>query len=155
MGEPADPAGVLAAVLAAEGIAATDLEPGSGAALTWRHRGQTHDWYAQAWWLPAAEQLLVYSVCPFAIDPGRWPEVAELVRMANTGLVSATLELDDDGGDLRCRTGSWLAPSSVTDDVVRRVVQANLGTFDTYLPGIAGVLAGAGAAEALAYVTSR
>lgn len=154
MPEPVDPAAVLRGFLAGGGRQVTDLEPGDGAALTWRHRGQTHDWYAQAWWLPAAEQLLVYSVSPLEVTEDRWAEVAELVRLANTGLVSATLELDDPGGDLRCRTGAWLAPASVTEDVVRRAVHANLGTFDVYLPGIEAVLAGDTAVAALAYVTT-
>jgi hypothetical protein len=155
MAEAPDPARVVAEVLAAEGRATTDLEPGGdGAALAWRHRGRTHDWYAQAWWLPTAEQLLVYSVSPIEVTADRWAELAEFVRVANTGLVSATLELDDPGGDLRCRTGAWLAPESVTEDVVRRAVHANLGTFDVYLPGVEGVLAGDTAADALAYVTS-
>ena len=152
--QPPDPATVLRDHLAATGVEATDLEPGDGgAALAWRHRGQTHDWYAQAWWLPTAEQLLVYSVSPLEVTGDRWAELAEFVRLANTGLVSATLELDDPGGDLRCRTGAWLAPESVTADVVRRIVHANVGTFDVYLPGIEGVLAGDTAIAALAYVT--
>lgn len=137
--------------LDSQGWEATDI----GGGWAWPYVGSTDYWYAQAWWLADAEQLLIYSICPIRVEPPRFAEVAELARVLNADLVTATFELDGPGGDLRCRTGLSVAPGELTDDMIARAVQENLTTFDVYLPVIAEVLGGADVTTAIATVLSE
>ncbi|MCU1491672.1 MAG: hypothetical protein JWM85_3077 [Acidimicrobiaceae bacterium] len=94
--------------------------------------------------------LLVYSLAPEPVAPERREAVAEYLTRANDGLPRACFEIDLETGVVRCRT--WLDVEGLDVaaldadgyllPLVRRVLLANVATFDLFFSGLRAVEAG-------------
>ena len=90
----------------------------------------------------ASRRVLVYSVFPVRVPAGRRSAVSEFLTRANYGMPLATFELDFDDGEVRLRTVAETADSSISGETIDRLLMANLGASDRYLPALLGVAFG-------------
>jgi hypothetical protein len=80
------------------------------------------------------QQVAVYGVLPFSIEPERRVEAAELVCRINFGLVIGNFELDFADGEIRYKTSLDFEGERLTDKLLIQLVRANLSCVDSYLP---------------------
>jgi Zn ribbon nucleic-acid-binding protein len=110
----------------------------SGPAGTW-------SFYAQA--VEEKGLILLYSICPQRAPEERRGEVAEFLTRANYGLAAGNFELDFDDGEIRYKSVLHTQGDGLDALTLKRLVRANGIAMETYLPGIATVIAGAPSAE--------
>lgn len=108
----------------------TDL---SGPAGRW-------SFYAQ----PVEEKNLVlfYSICPERVPEERRVDVSHFLTRANYGLAAGNFELDFDDGEVRYKTVLHVHGDELDGLTLKRLIRANGIAVETYLPGIASVIAG-------------
>lgn len=104
-----------------------------GTAATWRT-------YVTAF--EEAQQVAVYGVIPFAIDPAHRVAVAELLTRINFGLVIGNFELDYADGESRYKTSLDFEGAELTDPLLLQLVRSNLSVVDRYLPALVAVAEG-------------
>jgi hypothetical protein len=86
------------------------------------------------------EQLVFYSVFPFAIPAEKRPAMAELITRANYGLLLGNFEMDFEDGDLRYKTSLDVEGAELTSALVSSILYANVLTMSQYFPAIMNVL---------------
>ena len=112
---------------------------GASAASTSFH-GVSGQWACLAQAREAESQLLFYSLCPVAVQPGQYAAAAEVVARANAGMIVGNFELDYDDGEIRFKTSIDVEGDRLSPALVKRLVYANVHTTDQYLPAIRAVL---------------
>jgi len=100
-------------------------------------------------------QLLFYSYCPESVPEDRRLAMAEFLTRANYGLALGNFEMDMNDGELRFKTSIDVEGATLTPELIRPVIYANVLTMDEYLPAILAVIrAEKSPAEALDMVLS-
>ncbi len=105
-------------------------------------QGTTAQWKVVAFVLDEEQQVIVYSECPVAAPAGQVTPMAEFITRANFGLLLGNFEMDMDSGVIRYKTGIDVEGGTLTTQMVRHLVYANIQGMDRYLPGIMAVLTG-------------
>ena len=95
-------------------------------------------------------QLVVYSLCPIEIPQEHRTAAAVFLTDANAGMYLGNFELYREDGEVRFKTS--IDARELSDELIKPLIAASVAMMDRYLPGIAAVAAGAGAAAALALV---
>lgn len=104
----------------------------------------------------AENQLVFYSYSPERVPEDRRLPMAEFLARANYSLVLGNFEMDFADGELRFKTSIDVEGMSLTPELVKPVIYANVLTMDEYLPGILAVIqADKSPAEALEEVLAR
>lgn len=87
-------------------------------------------------------QLIVYSVCPFSVEPARRSDAGAFLMRLNWGMPFGNFEMHYPSGEVRFRTSITSGEHPVGDDLVRPLVRANVATMDRYLAEIGAVADG-------------
>lgn len=102
------------------------------------------------------KQLLFYAYCEENVPEDRRLAMAEFLTRANYGLVLGNFEMDMNDGEVRFKTSIDVEGATLTPELIRPVIYANVLTMDEYLPGIFAVMRGEKTpAEALEMVLSK
>jgi Zn ribbon nucleic-acid-binding protein len=99
--------------------------------------------YAQA--VEEKDLILLYSICPQRVPEGRRFEVSHFLTRANYGLAAGNFELDFEDGEVRYKTALHVHGEELDGLTLKRLVRSNGIAVETYLPGIASVIAGTSA----------
>ncbi len=105
-------------------------------------RGESGEWYCQAWWLADVERFVFYSICPVPMPLDRCDEAMRFLTRVNLGLSAGNFELDLDDGGVRMKTSVVVAPEAISADLVERQAETNIATMDHFLPGLLRVAFG-------------
>lgn len=125
------------------------IEPtGAPHSLSLSFQGDAGEWKCYALVREEEREFLFYSMVPLAVPDGRRQDMSEFVCRANFGLSIGNFELNFADGEMRYKTSVDVTDSDLSPALVRNVVYGNLFTFDRYLPGVLGVIAGVMSPEA-------
>ncbi len=124
-------------------------EAGDPPVLVSELSGPLGSWLMYVQVVEDAALLVVYSVLPTAVPPGRREAVAEFVTRANYGLSLGNLEMDFDDGELRAKVALAVGEHAPDDALVERLIRVSGRLVELYLPGIEAVVDGADPAGAL------
>jgi hypothetical protein len=92
--------------------------------------------------------LAFYSIAPFDVFTDRLEATAEYLFRVNCGIVVGNFELDWDDGVVRYKTAfdfnavssEIIGSTPIATQVASWLLQANLSTFEQYLPGVRAVI---------------
>lgn len=87
-------------------------------------------------------QMVFYSVSSVNAPDTRRAATAEFITRANYGLIIGNFELDYDDGEVRFKTSVDVEGETLSVNLVRHLVYANILTMDRYLPGLLKVFYG-------------
>lgn len=90
----------------------------------------------------ADDLLQFFSFLPVVIPPEKRPAVAEVCLRASYRLTMGAFEMDFERGEVRFHTSALYRAGELTDDVIQRVIGANLFTTDVYFPAFMTVVYG-------------
>jgi hypothetical protein len=97
--------------------------------------------------------LVCYSVAADRVEPAARGAVAELLTMANYGLLEGNFEVDLGDGEVRFKTSAYVADTRSIAAVVARLINFNVAVFDLYRDALVEVASGrVGPTAALAAV---
>jgi hypothetical protein len=86
------------------------------------------------------EQFIFYSICPVVAPENKRSAVAEFITRANYSMIIGNFEMDFDDGEIRYKTSIDIDGDELTQDIIKRLVYANVTMMDEYLPGIINVI---------------
>ena len=98
--------------------------------------GANGDWTV---WIEVREDdglVLVWSSYQDGVPEARRPAMMELITRINPDVAVGAFELDLDRGNLSFRTSIDVTGDRFTDALLERLIGANVGEFDDYLPAI-------------------
>lgn len=87
-------------------------------------------------------QLLFYAYCPESVPEDRRLAMSEFLTRANYGLVLGNFEMDMNDGEVRFKTSIDVEGTTLTPELIKPIIYANVLTADEYLPGIFAVMRG-------------
>lgn len=90
-------------------------------------------------WIEAREDdgiVVVWSSYGGGVPEERRASMMELITRINPDVAVGAFELDLDGGNLSFRTSIDVTGDRLTDALLERLIGANVGEFDDYLPAI-------------------
>lgn len=111
-------------------------------------RGDSAEWYCQAWWLDDVERFIFYSIAPLPIPLDRCDAAMRYLTRINVGLTVGNFELDLDDGAVRMKTSLAVSPIALDGDLIERQTESNLATMDHFMPGLLRVAFGDGDPDA-------
>jgi hypothetical protein len=88
-----------------------------------------------------AQQLLCYAIAPMAAPAARLPAVAEFITRANAGAYIGNFELSYSSGEVRCKSSIDFEGEALSERLIRNTIYPAVRLMDTYLPGLARVIA--------------
>lgn len=106
------------------------------------HHGTYGTWTCIAYAAEPQRQFAFYSILPSNAPIHQRDMVGEYLHRLNYGLLVGNFEIDWEDGEVRFKTSIDVEGSSLSLELVRNTVYANVIQFDQYLPGILGVLHG-------------
>jgi hypothetical protein len=83
---------------------------------------------------PEAGAAAMYTMHPDRVSEARRVEAAVLLTQFNYGLMAGALELDDEDGELRVRTGVDFGGGPITVEALSRAMELNLGLREAATP---------------------
>ena len=86
--------------------------------------------------------FLFYSILEDHAPEEKRQDIAAFITRANCGLKIGTFEMDFYDGEIRFRTSLILQGRTLTMDMIKAQVDANVQTMDKYGPGMMAVLYG-------------
>lgn len=104
--------------------------------------GKNGKWMCFAQAREKQEQFVFYSVCPINVPEEKTHQAVEFITRANYGMIIGNFELDYDDGEIRYKTSIDVEGASLTHELVKQMVYANVIIMDRYLPGIMRVIYG-------------
>lgn len=110
--------------------------------LNLRYQGHTESWWCLAQARETSQQFVFYSIVPLAVPEQKRQAVLEFLTRANFGLIMGNFEMDLDEGAIRFKTSVDVEGNMLNAALIKQMVQANLTSMDTYLPGIKSILDG-------------
>lgn len=113
-----------------------------GTAYKVNFQGDNGQWvcYVQTW--EDQQQVAFYSICPLKVPETKLLPVAEFLTRANYGLIIGNFELDFSDGEARYKTSIDIEGGTLTPEIVKQMVYANVIMMDRYLPGLMSVIYG-------------
>lgn len=143
---------VVKKMLDKEGIEAA--ESGDPPALGFGVQGDNGEWACFVRVDEERQVVAFYSLSPISAEESRMADMVELVTRANWGLAVGNIEIDLDDGEIRVKTSMDLEGAKPSPALLKRMLYANLGVMDLFLPAFAMVQEGKSAEEALDAVDS-
>lgn len=104
--------------------------------------GKNGKWMCFAQAREKQEQFVFYSVCPINVPEEKTSQAVEFITRANYGMIIGNFEFDYDDGEIRYKTSIDVEGASLTHELVKQMVYANVIIMDRYLPGIMRVIYG-------------
>lgn len=123
--------------------------PDGPAAFTMAYGGEAGAFAMRAEVLVEAEQLVLTAEAPARVPAERLPAAAEYVCRAGCGLYVGGLELDFESGAARARVGLDFEGEPLSPRLIRNALAIVVRLAETYMPGLAEVVAGAGPRDVL------
>jgi hypothetical protein len=104
------------------------------------YKADNNAWTCYAQVLEDDQQFVFYSMAP-AIVPRKkkWLALEYLAR-ANFSLIVGNFEMDFDSGEVRYKTSIDVEGSTLTYELFKPIIYANLFLMERYLPGLQAVL---------------
>jgi hypothetical protein len=122
-------------------------------ALSMGFSGKNGSWTCFARAEEEKEIFLFYSYAPVKAPEDKRPLIADFMTRANYGMYIGNFELDFNDGEIRYKTSIDVEGDRLSSPLIKRLVYANVGVMDKYLPGIMSVIyGGASPTEAIAQV---
>ena len=106
-------------------------------------QGESGTWHCHVCSLEDSRVVMVYSVCPFTVDPDQFAAMSEFITRANFGMVVGNFEMDFSDGELRFRTSMSLGSTELDSNQCNQLLGWNLTIMDHYLPAIVEIVGGA------------
>jgi hypothetical protein len=117
-------------------------DDGSVLTLTFADGDTDLSWNSVAYDLDDGELFVFFSVAPDDVPAPQRLTVSEYLTRANFGLPIGSFEMDWDDGEVRCRTSIHVGSAPVSSDMIRTIVQTNIGLAMRYFPELAEVVSG-------------
>jgi hypothetical protein len=105
-------------------------------------QGENGKWNCSAKVREEQEQFVFYSICPINAPENKRIAIAEFLTRANSGMIIGNFELDFADGEIRYKTSIDVTRDSLSSELVKQLVYANVRMMDEYLPGIKSVIDG-------------
>ncbi|MEP6519602.1 YbjN domain-containing protein [Microcoleus vaginatus] len=105
-------------------------------------QGENGKWTCYARARVEQEQFLFYSICPVNAPDSKRMAIAEFLTRANSGTIIGNFELDFTDGEIRYKTSIDVQGDSLSFELIKQLVYANVTMMDQYLPGIMSVIYG-------------
>jgi len=105
-------------------------------------QGENGKWTCGAKARVEEEQFLFYSICPVNAPDSKRMAIAEFLTRANSGTIIGNFELDFTNGEIRYKTSIDVQGDSLSFELIKQLVYANVTMMDEYLPGIMSVIYG-------------
>jgi hypothetical protein len=105
-------------------------------------QGENGKWTCYARVREEQEQFLFYSICPVNAPDSKRMAIAEFLTRANSGTIIGNFELDFTNGEIRYKTSIDVQGDSLSFELIKQLVYANVTMMDQYLPGIMSVIYG-------------
>jgi hypothetical protein len=87
-------------------------------------------------------KFMFYSMCGISCPEDKRTEVSELITRLNYGKFLGNFEMDYEDGEIRYKTSMYYKDVTPTTDLIKYFITINIGTMDTALPGLTGVVFG-------------
>lgn len=123
--------------------------PAGPASFTMAYRGTSGAFTMRAELLVAAEQLVITADAPAPVPPERLAAAAEYVCRASAGLAVGSLDLDLATGAAKARCGLDFEGEPLSPRLIRNALAITARLSETYMPGLAAVVAGADPRETI------
>jgi hypothetical protein len=108
--------------------------------LTMGWQGDNGSWGCLAQVTEDNDTFIFYSRLETKVPEARRAAIAEFLTRANYGLILGNFEMDYSDGEIRYKTSIGVADGNLTDDMLLRMVGANVLTLDRYFQGIMKVI---------------
>lgn len=108
--------------------------------LRFHHTGQHGEWDCYAKTQEDSRVFIFYSIPAFQVPQDKMAEVAHYLCQVNYGLVMGNLEMDVTDGEIRYKTSIDVDGDTLSLELVRNMVYANVSLMDQYLPGLMAIL---------------
>jgi hypothetical protein len=103
-------------------------------------QGENGKWNCSAKVREEQEQFVFYSICPINAPENKRIAIAEFLTRANFGMIIGNFELDFADGEIRYKTSIDVTGDSLSSELIKQLVYANVTMMDEYLPGIMSVI---------------
>ncbi|MEM6254518.1 MAG: YbjN domain-containing protein [Cyanobacteria bacterium P01_D01_bin.156] len=117
-------------------------------ALRFDYVGQHGEWICYARTQEEKHVFVFYSILRFQVPQAKITDVLYYICKANYGLVMGNLEMDMADGEIRCKTSIDVEGDTLSPELVRNMMYANVSLMDQYLPGLMAILEQGKPAEA-------
>ncbi|MEO0867845.1 MAG: YbjN domain-containing protein [Cyanobacteria bacterium J06642_11] len=122
-------------------------------ALRFDYVGQHGEWTCYAKTQEKNHVFVFYSIPTFQVPPEKITDVLYYICEANYGLVMGNLEMNITDGEIRYKTSIDVEDDTLSPELVRNMMYANVTLMDQYLPGLMAIIQqGKSSADALALV---
>jgi hypothetical protein len=105
-------------------------------------QGENGKWNCSAKARVEQQQFVFYSICPINAPENKRIAIAEFLTRANSGMIIGNFELDFADGEIRYKTSIDVTGDSLSSELIKQLVYANVTMMDEYLPGIMSVIYG-------------
>lgn len=105
-------------------------------------QGEKGKWTCYAKAREEQEQFVFYSVCSVNAPENKRLAVAEFLTRANSGMIIGNFELDFTDGEICYKTSIDVTGDSLSSELIKQMVYANVTMMNEYLPGIMSVIYG-------------
>jgi len=102
--------------------------------------GERGTWICYARVDEANRRFLFHSWMGLSIPAGIHPAVLEYLNRVNCRLPIGSFDLNQDTGDVRCKTGVEDPGGTINVGLVRALAYANVRAMDQYFPGVVAVV---------------
>ncbi|MEM6350711.1 MAG: YbjN domain-containing protein [Cyanobacteria bacterium P01_D01_bin.14] len=116
--------------------------------LRFHHVGNHGEWDCYVKTQEDSRVFIFYSIPPLQVPQEKLTEMAQYICSANYGLVMGNLEMDFTDGEIRYKTSIDVEGDTLSFELIRNMVGANLSLMDRYLPGILAIVEQGKSAEA-------
>jgi hypothetical protein len=108
--------------------------------LQMAYRGDNGSWNCFAQARESQTQFVFYSIYPTQAPADQRIAMAELITRANYGLTIGNFEMDFNDGEIRYKTSIDVEGDTLTTELIKQLVYANVAMMDQYFPGILAVI---------------
>lgn len=104
------------------------------------YRAENNAWSCYAQVIENDQQFVFYSVAPLEVAREKKWLALEYLARANFNLIIGNFEMDFDSGEVRYKTSIDVEGATLTYELFKPIVYANLFLMERYLPGLQAVL---------------
>ncbi|MEM9805854.1 MAG: YbjN domain-containing protein [Cyanobacteria bacterium P01_D01_bin.56] len=108
--------------------------------LRLQHTGEHGKWECYAKTQEDNQVFLFYSIPDLKAPKDKLLDVADYICRVNYGLVMGNLEIDFEDGEIRYKTSIDVEGDTLSFELIRNMVYANVSLMDLYLPGLVAII---------------
>ena len=105
-------------------------------------QGKNINWTSYAMTKEKQQFFYFYSVLKNNVPEDKRAEVAEFLHRANYNLIIGNFEIDFSDGEVRFKTSIDVEGGTLTDTMIKNMIQPNLSKIDEYSTGLMKVIYG-------------